>query len=140
MDNKGNKVVSGSNLTTWLNSEILDDIKKMEYKVTGEFEDVTFLDDPRTYKKYVGYNGEGTLTFNKTQSRGAKLLAEAYTTGVMPEIKIVTKAFNPSTGRSERCVLTGVTFTEFGGSYEAKALVEEELPFSFAKFEFVEYM
>lgn len=138
--NKGNKVISGSDMTVWINNEIWDDLKKFEYKITGEFEDVTFLGDPRTYKKYTGFTGEGTLTTNKTQSRGARILAEAFRTGVMPTVKIVTKILNKSTGKAERCVFSGIIFSEFGGSSEAKALTEEELPFTFSEFEFLEFM
>lgn len=138
--NLGNGVVSGNDTTVWINNEIWDDIAKFEYKITGEFEDVTFVGNPRTYQKMMGFAGEGTITTNKKSSRGAQLLAKAFKDGVMPEVKIVSKIFNPSTGKAERAVFTGVTFSEFGASTEAKALMTEELPFKFADYEFLEMM
>ncbi|WP_338841851.1 phage tail tube protein [Paenibacillus glucanolyticus] len=131
----GNQVVSGNDSAVWVNNEVWPDLKSLEYKMTGEFEDVTFLGDPRTYKKYMGFGGEGTATFNKIRSRGASIMGEAFKTGVMPEIKIVTKIQNRATGKAERVALLGVIFTEFGASTEAKAISEEELPFTFSDYE-----
>ncbi|WP_208652576.1 phage tail tube protein [Paenibacillus lautus] len=131
----GNQVVSGNDANVWVNNEIWPDLKSLEYKMTGEFEDVTFLGDPRTYKKYMGFGGEGTLTSNKIRSRGISIMAEAFKTGEMPDIRIVTKIQNRSTGKAERVALLGVIFSEFGASTEAKSISEEELPFTFSDFE-----
>lgn len=136
----GNGVVSGNDLTVWVNNEIWDGVEKFEYKITGDFEDLTFIGDPRTHQKFLGYSGEGTITTKKKASRGASLLADAFKKGVMPEVKIVTKILNPSTGKAERAVITGITFSEFGVSGEAKATMSEELPFKFSDFEFLEIM
>lgn len=137
-NNKGNQVINGNDAVVWINNEIWDEIKSFEYKITGEFEDVIFLNDPRTHKKYNGFTGEGTLTLNKVHSRGATILANAFRTGIMPDVKIVTKIENKSTGRSERAVFTGIIFSEFGSSVEGKKVSEESLPFSFSDFEFLE--
>jgi len=136
----GNNVVSGNDTTVWVNNEVWPDLKSMEYKVTAEFEDINFLGDPRTYKKFMGYAGEGTLTLNKTKSRGLSIMGDAFKTGVMPDIKIVTKILNRATNKSERVVLLGITFSEFGSNTEAKSISEEELPFSFADYEILEQM
>lgn len=136
----GNHVVSGNDSMVWVNNEVWPDFKSIEYKVTGEFEDVTFLGDSRTYKKYMGYNCEGTLTFNKMRSRGISIMGDAFKSGIMPDIKIVTKILNRATGKSERVALLGVIFTEFGSSTEAKSIAEEELPFTFSEYEILETM
>lgn len=138
MENKGNYVVSGNESVVWVNNEIWDDIKSIEFKMTGEFEDVTFMGDPRTHKKYLGFTGEGTITTNKMYSRGATLLGDAFKTGIMPDVKIVTKITNKSTGKSERIAISGITFSEFGGSTEAKTIASEELPFSFSDYDVLE--
>jgi hypothetical protein len=137
-DYKGNNVVSGNDTLVWINDSIWEDIKSVEYKMTGDFEDVTFLGDPRTYKKYMGFAGEGTLNLNKMHSRGATILAEAFKTGQMPDIKIVIKIANRSTGKAERVVLSGVIFTEFGSNTEAKSIATEELPFTFSDYDVLE--
>lgn len=140
MLNKTNGVVSGNKCTVWLNGEILDDIKSFEWKVTQDYADITYLGDPRNYRKPLGWSGEGTLVFNKTRSRGATLLKDQLKTGIAPDVKIVTKMENVSTGKAERAVISGITFSEFGASSEAKAVSEESLPFSFSDIDFPELM
>lgn len=138
--NPANGIVTGNNCWTWLGTELLNDIKQLEWKVSLDFADATFLGDPRTHKVYQGYSGEGTLTFYKKSSRGIKLLRDVLKTGVMPDLKIITKMTNPASGKSERAIFTGITFSEFGASSEAKAVLEESLPFSFSDIEFPETM
>lgn len=140
MLDKNNGVISGNDCRVWLNGELLEDIKSFDYKVSLDFGDVTYLGDPKTYKKYQGFSGEGTLTFNKTRSRGASLIFKALKTGEMSNVKIVTKMVNASTKRAERTVISGITFTEFGASTEAKGIGEESLPFSFSEIDFPELM
>lgn len=137
---KTNGVISGNDAMTWMNGELLEDIKSIEWRITLEFGDVTFMSDPKTYKKYQGFTGEGTLVFNKMKSRGASLLKDALKSGVMPNVKIVTKLVNASTKRAERAVISGITFNELGSSTEAKTIAEETLPFSFSEIEFPELM
>ncbi|MWC26633.1 phage tail tube protein [Paenibacillus sp. MMS18-CY102] len=135
---KGNQVVTGNDATVWINDSIWPDVKSVEYKMAGEFEDITFLGDPRTYKRYLGFGGEGTLTLNKMFSRGASILGKAFKTGIMPDVKIVVKIANKSTGKSERAILKGVVFSDFGASTEAKAVGTEELPFTFSDYDILE--
>lgn len=140
MLDKSNGVISGNDCFVWMNGELLDDIKSFEYKVTLDFGDVTYLGDPKTYRKYQGFTAEGTLTFNKIRSRGATMLKGAIKSGVMPDVKIVTKMVNASTKKAERAVISGITFSEFGASLEAKTIGEESLPFSFTDIDFPEVM
>lgn len=140
MLDKQNGVATGNNLRVWLNGELLEDLKSFEYKITLDFADVTFIGDYATYGVYQGFSGSGTLNFNKTQSRGASLLKDAINTGVMPDLKIVTKLLNKSTGKAERAVISMIQITEFGGTSEAKTVIEESLPIRFSKVEFPELM
>ncbi|GIP17764.1 hypothetical protein J40TS1_34060 [Paenibacillus montaniterrae] len=137
---KTNGVISGNDCFVWLNGELLEDIKSFEWKVSLDFADVNYLGDHRTYKKFQGYTGEGTLTFNKVQSRGIKLLRDAIKSGIMPDVVITTKMGNKATGKAERAVITGITFSEFGANSEAKSIAEESIPFSFADIDFPEVM
>ena len=75
----------------------------------------------------------------KIDSTVLKLIADAYLTGDMPDIKIVTKLTDKSTGKSERVAISGITITEFTlVQFEAKANVEEELPLKFSKYEILD--
>jgi hypothetical protein len=137
--NKGNRVLSGTEGEVWINGEQLGDLKSIELKVTGKFEEVGFCGDYATYQKYMGWYGDGNIKLQKTYSRGIKLLAEAFKTGIMPDIKIITKLTDKSTGKAERVSVEDVTITEFMlANFENKSLIEEELPLKFAKYEPIE--
>ncbi|KQX69229.1 phage tail tube protein [Paenibacillus sp. Root444D2] len=139
MANRGNEVISGTNGVIWVNGQQWADVTAFEAKLTAKFEDVEFCDDYATYKVYQGRTGEGTVTLNKTQSRGAKIMADAFKTGVMPDIKIITKIENKQNGKAERAVVKDVVFSEFHlAKFENRANLTEELPFSFSDYDFIE--
>jgi hypothetical protein len=139
MANKGNRVLSGNEGEVWLNGDLLGDLKSIELKVTGNFEDVNFCGDNATYQRYMGWTGEGSIKLQKSTSRGAKLLANAFKTGIMPDIKIITKLRDLNTGNAERVSVEDVTITEFMlTNFESKSLIEEELPLKFATYNVIE--
>ena len=135
----GNAIYHGKGGTAWFNGKLLTTLQSCEAKVTGDFEDFNVCDDPATYSIYNGWTGEGTLTRLKTDSEILTLMVEAYQSGVMPEIEIITRVTQKSTGKVERIKLTGVTITEFYlAKFEKKAMTEEEIPFKFSDLEVLE--
>ena len=139
MANRGNEVLSGTDGAAWVNGEEWAELSALEAKITAEFEDVNFCGDYGTYKRYMGFTGEGTMTLKKTKSRGLKLLADAFKTGIMPDIKIVTKLTNKQTGKAERAVIKDVVFSEtMLAKFENRSLVDEELPFTFSDYDVLE--
>lgn len=134
-----NTKLSGTNGEVWIGTELIGNLEKVLAKVTGKFEEFNQCGKKGTGNHFTGFSGEGSLTLIKENSRGIKLLAEAYQTGIMPDIKIVGRLTNSSTGKSERTAVTGVVFTEFDlMNFEAKSLVKEELPFKFEDYEILE--
>lgn len=130
---------TGAGGYVWLNGRLLSNVKKIELKVTGEFDDVAFCGNTGTQSDFKGWTGDGTLTMQKIDSEVMTMLASAYKSGVMPDIKIITKLTNPTTGKSERTAVSGVVFTEFMlANFEAKALTEETVPIKFADYEILE--
>lgn len=135
----GNRVISGSNGKVWVNGELWRECKSFEAKVAGEFEDVTFCGDYAKHSKYMGWTGEGTIVLTKVYSRGAKIMAEAFKTGVMPEIKIVGALADPQAFGAERVSISEVIFKEFDLlKFENRTNAEEELPFVFADYDLLE--
>ncbi|KEZ85549.1 terminase [Clostridium sulfidigenes] len=134
-----NRVLTGSSGNVWVNGKLLSQLKSIELKVTGNFEDLNFCGDNSTYSRYTGFTGEGTMTLQKIDSTILELIGDAYISGVMPDIKIITKLTDKSTGKSERVAVSDVTITEFMlAKFEAKALIEEELPLKFSKYDVLE--
>lgn len=134
-----NRLLTGSTGNAWINGKLLATLKSIELKVTGSFEETSFCGDLATHSRYTGWSGEGTVTFGKVDSTVLSLLAEAFKTGNMPEIKIITKLTDMSTGKSERAAVSNVVFTEFFlAKFEAKGLVDEEIPLKFSDYEVLE--
>lgn len=139
MSNIVNKMLTGNSGNVWLNGQLLAQLKSVELKVTGNFEDINFCGDSSTHSKYTGWSGEGTITMYKIDSTVIKLIGQAYKTGIMPDIKIITKLTDENTGKSERVAVSGITITEFIlAKFEAKTNVEEELPLKFSKYEILD--
>lgn len=136
--NKGNQVLSGTDGKVYINGNIITETASTEIKIEGKFEDVNFAGDYATYSKYMGFAGSGTIKLNKTCSRAASLVADAYKTGVMPDIKVVTALTNKQTGESERWSIEDVVITGLDQKFETKKVVEEELPLKFSNYDILE--
>ena len=134
-----NKYLNGNSGNVWVNDKLLSNIKSIEAKVSGDFDEVICIGTSKTEYDFNGWTGEGTLVANKVDSTTLSLLAEAFKKGEMPEIKIITKLTDKSTGKSERTAIQDVVFTEFDlAKFEAKTRVEEEIPFKFSDYEILE--
>lgn len=136
---KQNGFLSGTNSDVWVNGEKLTNVASYEAKVTGSFDDVDTVGSYATRQQYHGYKIEGTIVFHKLSSSVMSKLAKAYKSGIMPEITIVSKQYDPATGAAERVAVTGVVFTEFSlAMLEAKSVTDEEFPFSAEDYDVLE--
>lgn len=134
-----NRFLVGTNGAVWVNGQQLAQIKKVEAKVTGSFEDVSVVDNYGTFSAYTGYAIEGTLTMQKIDSFILKLLANSYKTGIMPEVTIVSRLKDKSTGKTERTAIKDVSLTEFFlANYESKGLIEEAIPFKASDYDILD--
>lgn len=134
-----NRILTGNTGNVWLNGKLLSTIKSIELKVTGNFEEMDFCGDNATHNRYTGWSGEGTMTWGKVDSTILLLLADAYKKGIMPDIKIISKLKDNSTGKSERTAISEVVLTEFFlAKFEAKTPIDEEIPLKFSDYELLE--
>lgn len=134
-----NRFLVGTNGSVWVNGQQLAQIKKVEAKVTGSFEDVSVVDNYGTFSVYTGYAIEGTLTMQKVDSYVLKLMSDSYKTGVMPEISIVSRLTDKTTGKTERTSIKDVSFTEFFlANFESKGLIEEAIPFKASDYDILD--
>ena len=122
-----NRILHGNEGTAWFNGKKLTTLQSIEAKVAGDFEDINVC------------SGEGTFTCLKLDSDVVAMMAEAYRTGEMPTITIITALSQKGTNKVERAALTDVTIDEFYlAKFEKKSKVEEEVPFKFGKFDLLE--
>lgn len=136
---KTNRVLNGSTGTTWLGENRLANIKSIKATAEGEFEEYSVAGDYRTFWDYKGYKITGTLTLHKVDSHVLSLLKEAYRSGEMPTLKIITKLYDVQTKQSERVAMLDVALTKFDlANIEAKTLCTEEIPFQSVEYDVLE--
>lgn len=134
-----NKIMHGNGGAAWFNGKKLATLQSVEAKATGDFEDVNVCGDPVTYSIYNGYSGDGTLTWLKVDSDVLKLVAEAYRSGVMPEITVITAHTQKGTNKVERIAYSDIVVTEIMlAKFEKKSKTEMEMPFKFGNFQVLE--
>lgn len=134
-----NRVLHSNQGNMWFNGKRLSTLQSVEVKVTGDFEEVNNCGDPATYRMYNGYSGEGTFTMLKIDSEVLKLMADAFQTGEMPTMTIITALEQKGTNKVERIAYRDVTIDEmYLAKFEKKSKIEEEVPFKFGHFEVLE--
>ena len=113
--------------------------KSFEGKATMNFEEVNLAGDLGTHQRYMGYAGEGTMVLHKVDSKIAKTIAEGIRTGILPDIKFVGKLEDPTALGAERVEFLEVTIDELMLlKFENKAILELEVPFKFADFNYID--
>lgn len=137
MSYTGNQYWNGSNGKIWVNDSEWDKVKSFELKMAIEFEDIP--DGLSTERVLMGYAFEGSFSYRKSDNNYNKaldLLFEDYSNGTVPDVSIVGKAFNRTSGKTERIKITGITFDEIVlQQWEEKTLIEVEMPFKASKVE-----
>lgn len=133
------RTFAGSQGKVWVNGKYLGALTKIELKVTGNFEEIKMCDRMGTSHFYSGWTGDGTISLIKADSWVLSMLANAYKTGSVPDIKIITSLTEAATGQTERVAVTDVVFTEFMlASFEAGGITKEDIPLKFGNFEILE--
>lgn len=121
----------GSNGELWLNDQSFEKVKSFETKAVYEWEDVP--DGLKTQRVYMGYGYEGSFTYRKTDKNSNTLLDlmfQSMAKGVVPDVSIVSKAYNRASGKAQRIKISGITFDELMmQNWEERTVVEMEVAF-----------
>lgn len=134
-----NRVINGTFGRVWVDDELMGNCSSFEAKITGNYETINIAGKLGEAQKYLGFSGAGSMTMKKIDSSLVKKIADGYRTGELPEIKIVALLEDPASYGKERVALYGVTFDETTLSkFEVKAPIEEEFPFKFEDYEFLD--
>ena len=136
---KANEVINGSFGKVWVNGELFANVKSFEAKNSLKYEPVDIAGDMGTHQKYMGFEGAGTMVLHKINTKIGRMLAKAVKTGVMPDIEIVGALTDPAAHGAERVKIMEVTFDEFTLlKFANKELQEEEVPFKYADFDYID--
>lgn len=134
-----NKVLRGTFGKVWVDGERLSNVKSFEAKTSMDYEDMSVNGDFGTKKRYMGYSGSGTMVLHKYDSFILKKYQRAIMTGELPDMTIVAALDDPTGYGAERVQFRDITLNEITLSkFENKTLTEEEVPFSFGSFEFLD--
>lgn len=132
-------VINGTYGRVWVDGELWAEVDSFEAKVTINYEDVNFAGEGATFKKAIGWSGEGSMTIKKIYSRVQQKMAAAVRRGEYPRLQIVGKLADPGAFGAERVALYDVTVNEFSLlKFEQKTLGSEEVPFAFSDYEAID--
>lgn len=133
------RVINGTYGRVWVDGELWAEVDSFEAKITVNYEDVNFAGEGATFKKGIGWSGEGSMTIKKIYSRVQKKMANDVRKGIYPRFEIVGKLEDPDAHGSERVAIHDVTVNEFLLlKFEQKTLGSEEIPFAFSDYEEVD--
>lgn len=134
-----NDTINGTFGSVWINGIKFANIKSFESKTNFSWEAVDIAEDPGEHQRYMGYSGEGTMTFNKVDSSIVDMLIDDIKAGRFPEITVIGKLEDSARTQAERVQYNEVTFDSITlQKFEQKKLVEEEVPFKFASFDLLD--
>ncbi len=64
-----NKIIRGNFGKSWLDGELLSEVKSFEAKLTLVYEEVNIQGEGGTYQRLVGYSIAGTVVMHKVDSK-----------------------------------------------------------------------
>lgn len=134
-----NATMRGTFGKAWIDGERLANIRSFEAKASIDYEDMDINGDFGQKKRYMGYSISGTMTLFKVDSLIINKYKNGVMTGELPDIKIVASLDDPTAYGAERVALYDVKFDEITlMQFENKTLVEEEVPFTAGRYEFLD--
>ena len=134
------RVLNGSYGQLWLDGVLMAEVYGLDAQIEVLKQEVPMCGTSSGIgKKFTGWNGTGSLRFNKVSSTFTKKQAEAIKKGTPIVSTIISKLADPSVAKygHERGELRNVQFDTISFGWEAGQLVQQEVPFTFDDFVFL---
>ena len=134
------RVLNGSYGQLWLDGVLMAEVYGLDAQIEVLKQEVPMCGTSSGIgKKFTGWNGTGSLRFNKVSSTFTKKQAEAIKNGTPIVSTIISKLADPSVAKygHERVELRNVQFDTISFGWEAGQLVQQEVPFTFDDFVFL---
>lgn len=133
------RAIDGTWGEMYLEGEQVRETTALSLKVQMNFQDVPMCGTWAKQKKSAGWEGSGSVTMTKTNSRMAILLADEIKEGRMPEFTIISALKDKDAFGHERVVVKGVQFSELTlADWASNKVGEVTLPFTFTDFDFLD--
>lgn len=127
---KAEEIYNGTNGTLWLNDNVeLASVQSFTLRQKNNFEEINLSTKLGKSRRFIGYELSGAITKFKVDNQFTNIM-EQYKNGESPELKLIGKIENKSSGKTQRIVIKGVTLDEMDlMSFEQKTVMREEIPF-----------
>jgi len=133
------RVMNGSHGTLWVDNELWAETESFDSIVNVDYEPVNMAGKLGSPRKQIGWNGTGSLTIHKVNSRVSKMMGENVKKGQAPRLKFVGKLADPDAWGAERVALYDVTLDSFTlMKFEQKTNMKIELPFQFSDYDLID--
>jgi len=134
---KSKRVINGTFGELWVEGKKVGECKGLTAKLEFNKEDVNLPRQLATDKKVMGWEGTGTVTMFKVNSRMANLLEEQAKEGKDLRFTIVSKLADPDSYGAERVAVKGVSFDDLTlADWETGGMTDVENPFTFTDYKF----
>ena len=135
------RVLNGSYGQLWLDGVLMAEVYGLDAQIEVLKQEVPMCGTSSGIgKKFTGWNGTGSLRFNKVSSTFTKKQAEAVKNGKQLVSTIISKLEDPAVSNygREQVELRGVQFDTISiAQWEAGSLVQQEMPFTFEDFNYL---
>lgn len=135
-------IFNGTNGTLWMSTDTeeveITSVQSFSMTQTNEFEEYNSPNEYGKYQRFLGYTLAGNISKYKVDNKFINVLAE-YAKGNQPDIYLIGKVENASTGKLQRIKFSNVTI-DSGDliNFEQKVATKEEIPVKAAKYEFLD--
>jgi hypothetical protein len=129
------QVISGTYGEAWIDGEKFAEIYGLQAKVNINKEDVPMCGTNNgTGKKMMGWQGTGSLRFNKVTSSLLKKQLDALRSGKELVVDIISKVADPAALGAERVYIPNCTFDDITlADWESNKILQVEMPFTFSE-------
>ena len=133
------KIINGTHGTVFLDGEEVAEVKSFQAKLEFQKEEVKIAGKMATGTKYMGYSGKGSLALHKVNSRMIKAIGQQIKEGKEPRFTIIGKLADPDSDGVERIAINNVSFDDLTlFDFEVGALGQDECPFTFTDYDFLD--
>lgn len=131
-------IFNGTNGTLWMSTESeeveITSVQSFTMTQTNNYEEYNSPNEYGTFQKFIGYSLAGNISKYKVDNKLINVLAE-YAKGNQPDIYLIGKVENPSTGKLQRIKYSNVTIDSGDlTNFEQKVATKEEIPVKAAKY------
>lgn len=133
------QVMSGTHGEIWIDGDYMAEVTEFKAEVTLEKIEVNIVKKQGKHYKVTGFEGKGSVKFNKVSSYMQKKTSDSIKAGKQVVCTIISKISDPDAIGAERVVVRDAVFDKLIlADWAAKKMGEESYDFTFSDWEFLD--